>query len=197
MAGSSDIGSSKKSAMRARSLRLDFLNEFGLVRSNWKERTSVGRSLVLKIMCCLSNLRLNSTFSMIIKPRIKGFVCITSHPLGCLANLKDQVAIASKSKITSEHRPKRVLVIGASTGYGLSSRVTAAFSAGADTMGVYCERPPKEDKTASAGFYNSAAFGKLASEAGLSAVDVNGDAFSSECKQEVVKKRWSPNISNA
>lgn len=125
---------------------------------------------------------------MIIKPRIKGFVCITSHPLGCLANLKDQVAIASRSKITSEHKPKRVLVIGASTGYGLSSRVTAAFSAGADTMGVYFERPPKEDKTASAGFYNSAAFGKLASEAGLSAVDVNGDAFSSECKQEVVKK---------
>ena len=81
---------------------------------------------------------------MIIKPRIKGFVCITSHPLGCLANLKDQVAVASSSRIECEGKPKRVLVIGASTGYGLASRVTAAFSAGADTMGVYFERPPKE-----------------------------------------------------
>jgi enoyl-[acyl-carrier protein] reductase/trans-2-enoyl-CoA reductase (NAD+) len=125
---------------------------------------------------------------MIIKPRIKGFVCITAHPVGCLANLKDQAEIASRSKIECERKPKRVLVLGASTGYGLASRVTAAFSAGADTMGVYFERPPKEEKTASAGFYNSAAFCKLAGEAGLSAVDVNGDAFSTECKEEVVKK---------
>jgi enoyl-[acyl-carrier protein] reductase/trans-2-enoyl-CoA reductase (NAD+) len=125
---------------------------------------------------------------MIIKPRIKGFVCITAHPLGCLANLRDQVEVASKAKIDHAAKPKRVLVIGASTGYGLSSRVTAAFSAGADTMGVYFERPPKGEKTASAGYYNSAAFCKLAGEAGLSAVDVNGDAFSNECKEEVVKK---------
>ena len=125
---------------------------------------------------------------MIIKPRIKGFVCITAHPLGCLANLKDQVAVAASSKIEHTSKPKRVLVIGSSTGYGLASRVTAAFSAGADTMGVYFERPPKGEKTASAGYYNSAAFCKLAHEAGLSAVDVNGDAFSTECKEEVVKK---------
>ena len=125
---------------------------------------------------------------MIIKPRIKGFVCITAHPSGCLANLRDQVEVASSNKVEVEGKPKRVLVVGASTGYGLASRVSAAFSAGADTMGVYFERPPKGEKTASAGFYNSAAFCKLATEAGLSAVDVNGDAFSNECKEEVVKR---------
>ena len=125
---------------------------------------------------------------MIIKPRIKGFVCITAHPSGCLANLRDQVEVASSNKVEGEGKPKRVLVVGASTGYGLASRVSAAFSAGADTMGVYFERPPKGEKTASAGFYNSAAFCNLATEAGLSAVDVNGDAFSNECKEEVVKR---------
>jgi len=125
---------------------------------------------------------------MIIKPRIKGFVCITAHPSGCLANLRDQVEVASSNKVEVEGKPKRVLVVGASTGYGLASRVSAAFSAGADTLGVYFERPPKGEKTASAGFYNSAAFCKLATEAGLSAVDVNGDAFSNECKEEVVKR---------
>ena len=125
---------------------------------------------------------------MIIKPRIKGFVCITAHPSGCLANLRDQVEVASSNKVEVEGKPKRVLVVGASTGYGLASRVSAAFSAGADTMGVFFERPPKGEKTASAGFYNSAAFCKLATEAGLSAVDVNGDAFSNECKEEVVKR---------
>ncbi|HAW99369.1 MAG TPA: bifunctional NADH-specific enoyl-ACP reductase/trans-2-enoyl-CoA reductase [Opitutae bacterium] len=125
---------------------------------------------------------------MIIKPRIKGFVCITAHPSGCLANLRDQVEVALSNKVEGEGKPKRVLVVGASTGYGLASRVSAAFSAGADTMGVYFERPPKGEKTASAGFYNSAAFCKLATEAGLSAVDVNGDAFSNECKEEVVKR---------
>ena len=125
---------------------------------------------------------------MIIKPRIKGFVCITAHPSGCLANLRDQVEVASSNKVEGEGKPKRVLVVGASTGYGLASRVSAAFSAGADTLGVYFERPPKGEKTASAGFYNSAAFCKLATEAGLSAVDVNGDAFSNECKEVVVKR---------
>ena len=125
---------------------------------------------------------------MIIKPRIKGFVCITAHPSGCLANLRDQVEVALSNKVEGEGKPKRVLVVGASTGYGLASRVSAAFSAGADTMGVYFERPPRGEKTASAGFYNSAAFCKLATEAGLSAVDVNGDAFSNECKEEVVKR---------
>ena len=125
---------------------------------------------------------------MIIKPRIKGFVCITSHPTGCLENIRDQINHAKENLISEPKKPKRVLVIGASTGYGLSSRVSAAFSAGAETLGVYFERPPKEDKPASAGFYNSMAFQKFSREAGICAVDVNGDAFSQECKDEVIKK---------
>jgi enoyl-[acyl-carrier protein] reductase/trans-2-enoyl-CoA reductase (NAD+) len=125
---------------------------------------------------------------MIIKPRIKGFVCITSHPTGCLENVREQVAYAKSQEIFHEHKPKRVLVIGASTGYGLSSRISAAFSCGADTMGVYFERPPAGERTASAGYYNSEAFCKLAKEAGLQAEDINGDAFSNEIKDEVVAK---------
>ena len=125
---------------------------------------------------------------MIIKPRIKGFVCITSHPMGCLENIRDQISHAKENLISGPQKPKRVLVIGASTGYGLSSRVSAAFSAGAETLGVYFERPPKEDKPASAGFYNSMAFQKLSCEAGIRAVDVNGDAFSQACKDEVIQK---------
>ena len=125
---------------------------------------------------------------MIIKPRIKGFVCITSHPVGCLENVRDQINHAKENLITHGGKPKRVLVIGASTGYGLSSRVSATFSAGAETLGVYFERPPKEDKPASAGFYNSLAFNKFSQEAGVRSVDINGDAFSNECKDEVIKK---------
>jgi enoyl-[acyl-carrier protein] reductase / trans-2-enoyl-CoA reductase (NAD+) len=125
---------------------------------------------------------------MIIKPRIKGFVCITSHPVGCLENVRDQINHAKDNLITHEGKPKRVLVIGVSTGYGLSSRVSAAFSAGAETLGVFFERPPKEDKPASAGFYNSLAFEKFSREAGIRSFDINGDAFSNECKDEVIKK---------
>lgn len=125
---------------------------------------------------------------MIIKPRIKGFVCITAHPSGCFENLVDQVKYAEKNVISESKRPKRVLVIGSSTGYGLASRISASFSAGAETMGVYFERPPSEEKTASAGFYNSKAFCELAARKGLLAVDVNVDAFSDEGKEEVLKK---------
>ena len=125
---------------------------------------------------------------MIIKPRIKGFVCITSHPTGCLENIREQVAYAKSQEIIHAHKPKRVLVIGSSTGYGLSSRISAAFSCGADTLGVYFERPPAGERTASAGFYNSQAFCKLAQEEGLRAEDINGDAFSNEIKDEVVAK---------
>ena len=84
--------------------------------------------------------------------------------------------------------PKRVLVIGSSTGYGLASRISAAFSCGADTLGVYFERPPTDERTASAGFYNSQAFCKLAREEGHKAEDINGDAFSNEIKDEVIAK---------
>ena len=125
---------------------------------------------------------------MIIKPRIKGFVCITSHPTGCYENVREQAEFAKSISLAPEKKPKRVLVIGSSTGYGLASRISAAFSAGADTLGVYFERPPAGERTASAGFYNSEAFSKLAREAGLKAEDVNGDAFSDEIKEEVIAK---------
>ena len=100
-------------------------------------------------------------YKMIVKPRIKGFVCITSHPLGCMASVKQQAELAALNKIRTDNSVKRALIIGASTGYGLSSRIVSAYSAGADTLGVYFERPPKEDKPASAGFYNSLAFNEL------------------------------------
>ncbi len=125
---------------------------------------------------------------MIIKPRIKGFVCITSHPTGCLENIREQVAYAKGQKVLYPDKPKRVLVIGSSTGYGISSRISAAFSCGADTLGVYFERPPSGERTASAGYYNSQAFCKLAREEGLKAEDINGDAFSNEIKEEVIAK---------
>ena len=82
---------------------------------------------------------------MIVKPRIKGFVCITAHPHGCFENVMDQISHAEKNPTVNNKKPKRVLVIGASTGYGLSSRISASFSAQAETLGVYFERPPKED----------------------------------------------------
>lgn len=125
---------------------------------------------------------------MIVKPRIKGFVCITSHPKGCYENVKRQVDYTLANSKSSSRLPKRVLVIGSSTGYGLSSRITAAFSGKADTLGVFFERPPKEDKPASAGFYNNYAFESIAAELGTSVhKSVNGDAFSDSCKQEVVE----------
>ena len=98
---------------------------------------------------------------MIIKPKIKGFVCITSHPKGCFANVKQQMEYAQSNPISVSKAPKRVLIIGSSTGYGLSSRVAAAFGTNADTLGVFFERPPKEEKPASAGYYNTLAFQTL------------------------------------
>ena len=125
---------------------------------------------------------------MIIKPRIKGFVCITSHPTGCLENIREQANYAASQKISGGQKPKRVLVIGSSTGYGLASRITAAFSCGADTLGVYFERPPTDERPASAGFYNLQAFCKLVRKEGYKAEDINGDAFSNEIKDEVIAK---------
>ena len=125
---------------------------------------------------------------MIIKPRIKGFVCITSHPAGCMENIRQQAEIASQISFPPGNGPKRVLVIGASTGYGLATRISAAFSNHAETLGVSFEREPKEEKPGSAGFYNVAAFQKLARDKGLIVEDINGDAFSDECKDEVIQK---------
>ncbi|MGB0409935.1 MAG: enoyl-ACP reductase FabV [Opitutales bacterium] len=121
---------------------------------------------------------------MIIKPKIRGFVCITSHPKGCEARVRKEIEVAQAAR--KEGGAKKVLVIGASTGYGLSSRVAAAFSHGAATLGVFFERPSMKGKPASAGWYNSVAFEKAAHEAGLYAKSINGDAFSNEIKEQTI-----------
>ncbi len=121
---------------------------------------------------------------MIIKPKIRGFICTTAHPDGCAAHVKEQVDyVKSMPKING---PKRVLVVGASTGYGLASRIAAAFGAGADTIGVFFERPASGSRTATAGWYNTAAFDKLAKEEGVRAFHLNGDAFSDDLKQQTI-----------
>ncbi|MVO10353.1 enoyl-[acyl-carrier-protein] reductase FabV [Flavobacterium sp. TP390] len=121
---------------------------------------------------------------MVIEPRMRGFICLTAHPVGCEQNVKNQIAyVKSKGAI---HGPKRVLVIGASTGFGLASRITSAFGSNASTIGVFFEKPPMEGKTASPGWYNSAAFEKEAHKAGLYAKSINGDAFSKEVKQQTI-----------
>lgn len=122
---------------------------------------------------------------MIIKPRVRGFVCLTAHPEGCAANVREQIDYV-KSKGAIEDGPKNVLVIGASTGYGLSTRITAAFGSGAKTIGVFFDRPPSERKTATAGWYNTAAFHRAAKAEGLYARSFNGNAFSDELKVQVV-----------
>ena len=123
---------------------------------------------------------------MIIKPRTRGFICLTSHPEGTAQNIKNQIAyVQSKGKI--ENGPKKVLVIGASTGFGISSRISAAFGSGAATIGVFFEKPAAEGKPGTAGWYNSAAFEQEAKAAGLYAKSINGDAFSDEIKKETIE----------
>ncbi|MDF2180882.1 enoyl-ACP reductase FabV [Neptuniibacter sp. CAU 1671] len=122
---------------------------------------------------------------MIIQPKIRGFICTTTHPTGCEANVREQIEY-TRQKGVIENGPKRVLVIGASSGYGLSSRIAAAFGSGAATIGVFFEKPGTERKPGTAGWYNSAAFEKAAHEEGLYAKSLNGDAFSNEAKQKVV-----------
>ncbi|MFY0481929.1 enoyl-ACP reductase FabV [Flavobacterium sp. PLA-1-15] len=121
---------------------------------------------------------------MIIEPRMRGFICLTAHPKGAEQNVKNQIEyVKSKGKIDGA---KKVLVIGASTGFGLASRITSAFGSDAGTIGVFFEKPPSEGKTASPGWYNSAAFETEAHKAGLYAKSINGDAFSSEVKRETL-----------
>ena len=122
---------------------------------------------------------------MIIKPRIRGFVCITAHPKGCEAKVSEEIAVAQAAK--REGGPKKVLVIGSSTGYGLSSRIVSAFSHDAATLGIFFERPSLKGKPASAGWYNSVAFEKAAHDAGLYAKSINGDAFSDEIKAQAIE----------
>lgn len=122
---------------------------------------------------------------MIIKPKIRGFICTTSHPDGCAAHVRQQIEyVRSKGPIASA--PKRVLVIGSSTGYGLASRIVPAFAGGAATLGVFFEKPPEPDRTGTAGWYNSVAFEREAHAAGLYAKSINGDAFSDAVKEQAI-----------
>ncbi|RVT73380.1 trans-2-enoyl-CoA reductase family protein [Flavobacterium sufflavum] len=121
---------------------------------------------------------------MIIEPRMRGFICLTAHPVGCEQSVKNQIEyVKSKGAIDGA---KKVLVIGASTGFGLASRISSAFGSDAATIGVFFEKPPLAGKTASPGWYNSAAFEKEAHKAGLYAKSINGDAFSNEVKRETL-----------
>lgn len=123
---------------------------------------------------------------MIIKPKTRGFICTTTHPTGCEANVQEQIArVKADGPITNG--PKKVLVIGASTGYGLASRITAAFGSNAATLGVFLEKPATETKPGSAGWYNSAAFEKAAHAEGLYAKSINGDAFSNEMRAKAIE----------
>ncbi len=123
---------------------------------------------------------------MIIKPKVRGFVCVTAHPAGCAAHVGEWISHV-KSKGTLPNGPRKVLVIGASTGYGLASRVTAAFGSGAATLGIFYERPSEEGRTATPGWYNSIGFTRAAHAAGLYAKNLNGDAFSREIKAQALE----------
>ena len=123
---------------------------------------------------------------MVIQPKIRGFICTNAHPSGCAAHVQEQIDYV-KSQQQAVQQPKNVLVIGASTGYGLASRITSAFGCGAKTLGVFFEKPPTERKTASAGWYNTAAFQKAADEAGLWSKNINGDAFSHQIKAKTIE----------
>lgn len=123
---------------------------------------------------------------MVIKPKIRGFICTTTHPVGCEQNVRSQIAsVRADGPIANS--PKRVLVIGASSGYGMASRITAAFGGGASTIGVFFEKPATEKKPGTAGWHNAAAFAKCADEEGLYNKSFNGDAFSHEMRAAVIE----------
>ena len=122
---------------------------------------------------------------MIIKAKTRGFICTNAHPVGCENNVRQQIEYV-KSQGAIDGAPKRVLVLGSSTGYGLASRISAAFGANAKTIGVFFEKEPSDKRTATAGWYNTAAFHKAADEAGLYARSFNGDAFSNQMKADVI-----------
>lgn len=124
---------------------------------------------------------------MIISPKIRGFICTTAHPDGCESHVRQQVDYV-KSQAPLDKSPKKVLVIGSSTGYGLASRIVPAFAGGADTLGVFFERPANEKKSGSPGWYNSYAFEELAKSEGLYAKSINGDAFSDDIKNKTIEE---------
>ena len=124
---------------------------------------------------------------MVIKPKVRGFICTNAHPVGCAKSVEQQIAyIVEKGSLGDG--PKNVLVIGSSTGYGLASRITSAFGYGAKTLGVCFEKAPSERKTGTAGWYNTAAFHQQAAKKGLYAETINGDAFSDEIKAQTIDK---------
>jgi enoyl-[acyl-carrier protein] reductase/trans-2-enoyl-CoA reductase (NAD+) len=131
----------------------------------------------------------------VIKRRSRGFICVNAHPEGCRLNVERQIAVAEKTPPPRRPAPRNALVIGASTGYGLASRIAAAWGYNARTLGVFFERPPDEDKTATAGFYNTAALDQRAKRDSLLAAHINGDAFSDDCKREaieLVRRQFAP-----
>src|ERR1700685_1944443 len=121
----------------------------------------------------------------IVKRRSRGFICVNAHPEGCRRNVENQIAVAGDSE-PAPSALRNVLVIGASTGYGLASRLAAAWGYGARTLGVFFERPPDGDKTATAGHYNTVALHSIAKRDGIFAASINGDAFSDEIKRAAV-----------
>lgn len=123
---------------------------------------------------------------MVIKPKIRGFICTNAHPVGCATSVQQQIDYV-KAQGDVQNAPKNVLVLGCSTGYGLASRIVSAFGGGAKTLGVCFEKPPSERKTGTAGWYNTAGFHEKAADAGLYAKTINGDAFSKDIKQQVIE----------
>lgn len=125
---------------------------------------------------------------MVVVPKVKGFLCVSAHPEGCAANVREQIAFV-KSKGAIKHGCKCALIIGSSTGYGLASRIVSAFGCGASTVGVFFERPAdvERERPASAGWYNTTEFTKQAKAANLYAANINGDAFSDDIKKQAIE----------
>ncbi len=125
---------------------------------------------------------------MVIKPKVRGFVCTTAHPHGCVAHVNEQIEyVKNNMPADAEAGPKNVLVIGSSTGYGLASRIVSAFGYGAKTLGLFFEKEPTESRTGTAGWYNNRGFEIAADKAGLWNKSLNGDAFSNEAKEDAIK----------
>ncbi|GHC16530.1 enoyl-ACP reductase FabV [Aidingimonas halophila] len=124
---------------------------------------------------------------MIIKPKVRGFICTTTHPAGCEKNVLEQIETTRARDFDRENGPKKVLVIGASSGYGLAARITAAFGYGADTLGVFFEKPGTEKRPGTAGWYNAAAFDRFAKADGIYSKSINGDAFSHEARDKAIE----------
>ncbi len=123
---------------------------------------------------------------MIVEPKVRGFICTTAHPIGCYQSVKSQIDYV-KSRSWIQNGPKNVLIIGASTGYGLASRIVATYASGAKTIGVSFEKPASDKRTATAGWYNTAAFERMALQDGYYAKSINGDAFSDEIKKKTIE----------